>query len=256
MKLVILAGGYGTRISEETHLKPKPMVEIGGIPIIWHIMKLYSDYGINDFIICGGYKSYVIKEYFNNYLLHMNDITFDFKEKTKTFHKKNHDNWKVTIIDTGLNTQTAGRLARVKEYLDEEDFCLTYGDGLGDVNLKKLITQHQSDKSCVTLTAVKKPERFGALGLNDIKVESFTEKPMGDSSWVNSGFFVVNPIVLEKIKNDQSSWEKDILPNLAERGELSCFRHYGFWHPMDTLRDKNYLEELWNSGEAKWCIKK
>ena len=254
MKVVILAGGFGTRISEETHLKPKPMIEIGGMPIIWHIMKIYSSYGIDEFVICAGYKSYVIKEFFNNYLLHDNNVTFDFANDKKIFHKKKSSSWKVTVINTGLKTQTAGRLARVKKYLDDEDFCFTYGDGLSNVNLKELITFHKKNKNTVTLTASKPPGRFGALKINDIKVENFNEKPSGDSLWVNSGFFVVNPKVFEDIDSDELIWEKDILTKLAKRGELNCFKHSGFWQPMDTLRDKNYLEDLWRKNDAKWRI--
>ena len=252
MKVVLLAGGLGTRLSEETHLKPKPMVEIGGKPILWHIMKIYSSYGINDFIICCGYKGYLIKEYFANYFLHTCDITIDMSDNSMQVHHKKTEPWKVTIVDTGEKSDTAGRLKRVAKYIDDQVFCFTYGDGLSDVNIDKLIEDHTSMDLDVTLTAVKPPGRFGSLSIDKKKVIKFQEKPDGDKAWINGGFFVINKKVLDLISSDTSSWEFDILPKLAEKSQLNSFMHEGFWQPMDTLRDKQNLEALWNENRAPW----
>ena len=253
MKLVILAGGLGTRLSEETHLRPKPMVEIGGKPILWHIMKCYSTYGINEFIICCGYKGYVIKEYFANYFLHSNDVTFHMNKGNKVeFHRKKVEPWKVTLVDTGDDSQTGGRLYRVSNYLDDEPFCFTYGDGLADIDIHSLIEFHKNNKSLATLTAVQPPGRYGALNIDDIQVKSFIEKADSSDAWINAGFFVLDPKVISYIKNEQVSWEFDILPKLSNEQQLTAYKHYGFWQPMDTLRDKYRLEELWQSGNAKW----
>lgn len=252
MKLVILAGGLGTRISEETHLKPKPMVEIGGKPVLWHIMKIYSSYGINDFIICLGFKGYMIKEYFANYYLHMSDVTFDMHNNSMQVHQNAAEPWKVTLVDTGETTMTGGRLKRVAGYLDGDDFCFTYGDGLGDVDVGKLIDFHRKQKTLATVTAVQPPGRFGALDLSGHKIRSFEEKPQGDGSWINGGFFVLSPKVLNYIPGDKCIWEREPLQQLAEEGLLSAYQHEGFWQPMDTLRDKTHLEDLWNSGKAPW----
>jgi glucose-1-phosphate cytidylyltransferase len=255
MKAVILAGGYGTRISEETYLKPKPMIEIGSKPVLWHIMKLYSHYGVNDFIICCGYKSYVIKEYFANYFLHTSDVTFDMSNNKMEVHHRYAEPWKVTLVDTGENTMTGGRLKRIADYVrDEEAFCLTYGDGISDVNISELIAFHKSQKVKATLTATVPPGRFGALGITDKKIKTFIEKPKGDGGKINGGFFVLSPAVLDYIKDDQTIWEREPLENLAHEGELSAFEHNGFWQPMDTLRDKTLLEDLWQSGQAPWRI--
>ena len=253
MKAVILAGGFGTRLSEETHLKPKPMVEIGGKPILWHIMKTYSFHGINDFIICCGYKGYVIKEYFANYFLHMSDVTFHFGDSNRVeLHSQKAEPWSVTLVDTGENSMTGGRLARVKDYLDDDSFCFTYGDGVADIDISSSIRFHRSNKSLATLVAVQPPGRYGALDLSDTQVNQFQEKPGGDNSWINGGFFVVEPSVLSLIKDDSCSWEADVLPLLAAQNELSAYLHDGFWQPMDTLRDKRQLEELWSAGKAPW----
>jgi glucose-1-phosphate cytidylyltransferase len=255
MKAVILAGGLGTRISEETSVRPKPMVEIGGRPILWHIMKMYSSHGINDFIICCGYKGYVIKEYFANYFLHMSDITFDMSTNKMEVHQRSAEPWRVTLVDTGEHTMTGGRLKRVAEYVQEEDaFCMTYGDGVGDVNITKLIEFHKAQKVKATLTATAPPGRFGALSLTGDKVNCFMEKPMGDGSMINGGFFVLAPIVLDYITDDATVWEREPLERLAKEGSLSAYHHRGFWQPMDTLRDKIYLEELWQSGKAPWKV--
>ncbi|WP_019882508.1 MULTISPECIES: glucose-1-phosphate cytidylyltransferase [unclassified Methylophilus] len=255
MKAVILAGGLGTRISEETHLKPKPMIEIGGKPILWHIMKLYSAHGINDFIICCGYKGYVIKEYFANYFLHMSDVTFDMSNNSMKVHQKNAEPWKVTLVDTGDHTLTGGRLKRVADYVkDEEAFCFTYGDGLSDVNISELIQFHKSHGKLATVTGVQPPGRYGALELNGHQVTGFAEKPRGDGGWINGGFFVLSPKCIDYIQNDQSSWEGEPLVALARQGELSAYEHDGFWQPMDTLREKTLLETLWASGEAPWKV--
>lgn len=251
MKAVILAGGIGSRLSEETSLIPKPMVCIGGKPILWHILKIYSNYGINDFIICCGYKGYVIKEYFANYFLHTSDITFDIKDNQMHIHSKNAEPWKVTLIDTGENTMTGGRLKRVSKYLNKESFCFTYGDGLADLNIKSLIETHKRNKSKATITAVKEQGRFGSLSISENEVTSFKEKPNG---WINGGFFVLEPSVIDLIDNDNIAWEQEPLNKLSKSGDLRVFKHDGFWHPMDTLRDKNYLESLWNKGAAPWKI--
>lgn len=254
MKCVILAGGLGTRLSEETHLKPKPMVEIGGRPILWHILKLYSSYGINDFIICCGYKGYVIKEYFANYFLHTSDVTFNMSDNSMKVLSRNSEDWKITLIDTGESTMTGGRLARVKEYIDNESFCFTYGDGLSDLNINDLISFHNSEGRKATLTAVQPPGRFGALSFQRGRVLSFQEKPEGDGNWINGGFFVLEPSVIDLIHGDNCSWEQEPLNKLAEMGELSAFNHKGFWQPMDSLRDKNILENQWGSGNPPWKV--
>jgi len=254
MKAVILAGGYGTRISEETHLKPKPMIEIGGKPIIWHIMKLYSFYGINDFIICLGYKGYFIKEYFANYYLHTSDITFDLAKNEMTVHQNHSESWKVTLVDTGEHTMTGGRLKRVRDYVGDETFCFTYGDGVSNVNMRELLTFHRDQKTFATMTAVKPPGRFGAIDLDKDKIVTFKEKPQGDGNWINGGFFVMEPGVFDYIEGDQTVWEQGPLEYLSKDGQLSAFRHTGFWQPMDTLRDKVKLEEMWASNEALWKV--
>ncbi len=253
MKAVILAGGLGTRISEETHLKPKPMIEIGGKPVLWHIMKIYSAHGIHDFIICCGYKGYVIKEYFANYFLHMSDVTFDMERNEMQVHQRYAEPWKVTLVDTGEETMTGGRLKRVAEHVkDEQDFCFTYGDGVSDVNITELIEFHRASKLKATLTATLPPGRFGALELNDDKVMAFKEKPKGDGGLINGGFFVLSPSVIDYITDDQTVWEREPLERLASEAQLGAYRHDGFWQPMDTLRDKTHLEELWQSGKAPW----
>lgn len=254
MKAVILAGGLGTRISEETDLKPKPMIEIGGKPILWHIMKIYSSYGVNDFIICCGYKGYVIKEYFANYFLHTSDVTFDMNKNEMQVHHRYAEPWKVTLIDTGEDTMTGGRLKRVAKYLNgESEFCFTYGDGVSDVNISELIAFHRSHGELSTLTAVSPPGRFGALNIHlDHSVSAFVEKPKGDGGLINGGFFVLSPKVIDLIEGDQTIWEGRPLQSLAERGQLKAFHHDGFWRPMDTLRDKMLLEELWIEGRAPW----
>ena len=254
MKAVILAGGLGTRLSEETSTKPKPMVEIGGKPIIWHIMKIYSQHGINDFIICCGYKGYLIKEYFNNYFLHQSDVTFDFSNNQTNFHENRAENWKVTLVDTGDLTMTGGRLLRVKDYLkDENEFCFTYGDGVGDIDITALIKFHQKNGKYATLTATYPPGRFGAIDINeDNLINSFQEKPIADGTIINGGFFILSPAVFDYIQEDSTVWEKEPLENLAKNGQLMAFKHYGFWQPMDTLRDKNNLEKLWNENKAPW----
>ena len=253
MKAVILAGGLGTRISEETHLKPKPLIEIGGRPILWHIMKSYSAYGVNDFVICCGYKGYLIKEYFANYFLHMSDVTFDMAVNQMEVHQQKSEPWKVTLIDTGEETLTGGRLKRVADYIkNEESFCFTYGDGVSDVNIRACIEFHQSHGKLATVTAVLPPGRYGALERAGDKVTGFVEKPRGDGGLINGGFFVLSPKVLDYIAGDQSSWEAAPLTRLAEIGEMMAFEHQGFWQPMDTLREKTLLEELWVSGKAPW----
>lgn len=255
MKAIILAGGLGTRISEETYSIPKPMIQIGQKPILWHIMKIYSFYGVNDFVICCGYKSYVIKEYFANYFLHMSDITFDMKENTMQVHLGRAEPWNITLVETGQNSMTGGRIKRIEPYIKNEDaFCLTYGDGIGDVNIANLIKFHKKQKTLCTLTAVYPPGRFGALNISDGKVHSFKEKPKGDGSRVNGGFFVLSPKVLDLITGDDTIWEEEPMEILAKKGEMSSFQHNGFWQPMDTLRDKNYLEKLWDTGKAPWKI--
>ena len=253
MKVVILAGGLGTRLSEETGLKPKPMVEIGGKPILWHIMKMYSTHGINDFIICCGYKGYVIKEYFANYFLHQSDVTFCMKTNSMKVHQERAEPWTVTLIDTGDNSMTGGRLARVAEYVKDEDaFCFTYGDGVSDVNITELIKFHKNHGKDATLTATYPPGRFGALDIQDKHIMQFTEKPKGDGALINGGFFVLSPKVLERISGDGCTWEQEPLKGLASEGSLMAYTHEGFWQPMDTLRDKVYLQELWESGKAPW----
>jgi glucose-1-phosphate cytidylyltransferase len=253
MKAVILAGGLGTRLSEETGSRPKPMIEIGGKPILWHIMKIYSSHGINDFIICCGYKGYVIKEYFANYFLHMSDVTFDMKNNSMVVHDKRAESWKVTLVDTGDDSMTGGRLLRVKEYLkNESSFCLTYGDGVGDINITELIKFHNDHGKQATLTSTYPPGRFGALEISDGVVLSFQEKPKGDGGKINGGFFVLNPSVIDSINSDGSIWEKEPLMGLASVGQLMAFEHEGFWQPMDTLRDKVHLEQLWASNNAPW----
>ncbi|NQV74514.1 MAG: glucose-1-phosphate cytidylyltransferase [Bacteroidetes bacterium] len=255
MKAVILAGGLGTRISEETHLKPKPMIEIGGKPILWHIMKLYSAHGINDFIICCGYKGYIIKEYFANYFLHMSDVTFDIASNQMEVHEQYAEPWKITLVDTGDNTLTGGRLKRVKSFIEnEEAFCFTYGDGLSDVDIAKSVQFHLNHGKFASITAVQPPGRYGAIEHRDGLVKGFVEKPRGDGGLINGGFFVLSPKVLEFIDNDLSSWEGEPLKKLAEIGQMMVFVHDGFWQPMDTLREKNLLEELWSSGNAPWKI--
>lgn len=253
MKAVILAGGFGTRISEESHLKPKPMIEIGGKPILWHIMKMYSTHGITDFVICCGYKGYMIKEYFANYFLHMADVTFCMKENKMSVHQNTAEPWTVTLVDTGENSMTGGRLKRVQEYIDD-DFCFTYGDGVSDVNISKLIEFHKNQNTMATLTAVQPPGRFGALSLNKNLITGFKEKPEGDGNWINGGFFVLKKDVFEYIDGADSVWEKEPLERLANEGELSSFLHKGFWQPMDTLRDRVLLEKLWENDTAPWKI--
>jgi glucose-1-phosphate cytidylyltransferase len=253
MKAVILAGGLGTRLSEETGSRPKPMIEIGGKPILWHIMKMYSSHGINDFIICCGYKGYVIKEYFANYFLHMSDVTFDMKNNSMVVHNKRAESWKVTLIDTGDDSMTGGRLLRVKEYIkNEPSFCFTYGDGVGNINITELVKFHTKHGKQATLTSTYPPGRFGALEISDGIVKSFQEKPKGDGGKINGGFFVLNPSVLDSIDSDRTVWEKEPLMRLASEGELMAFEHEGFWQPMDTLRDKVNLESLWASNNAPW----
>lgn len=256
MKTVILAGGFGTRISEESAVRPKPMVDIGGKPIIWHIMKIYSAHGINEFIICCGYKGYMIKEYFANYFLHMSDVTFNMQNNSMQVHQKNAEPWQVTLIETGDKTMTGGRIKRIKDYLSDETFCLSYGDGVSNVDITQLIEFHRNQKTLCTLTAVLPPGRFGVFDLvgKESKIFSFREKPQGDGAWVNGGFFVIEPGVMDYIENDATVWEQEPLKNLAHEGMLSAYKHYGFWQPMDTLRDKMYLEELWDSGNAPWKI--
>lgn len=255
MKAVILAGGLGTRISEETHLKPKPMIEVGGKPILWHIMKIYSAHQVNDFIICCGYKGYLIKEYFANYFLHMSDVTFDMANNRMEVHEKHAEPWRVTLVDTGEGTLTGGRLKRVSSYLEnEEAFCFTYGDGVADINITEEIAFHMRHGKMATIAAVQPPGRYGAIRLDGKLVTGFTEKPRGDGGLINGGFFVLSPQCLNLIEDDASSWEGDPIIRLAELGELKAFIHYGFWQPMDTLREKNYLEELWSKGNAPWKV--
>jgi glucose-1-phosphate cytidylyltransferase len=253
MKAVILAGGVGTRISEESMLKPKPMIEIGGKPILWHIMKMYSAHGIQEFVVCCGYKGYVIKDYFANYFLHRSDVTFDIAQNKMQVLQNGAEPWKVTLVDTGLETMTGGRLKRVRQYLDSEDFCFTYGDGVADINIAHLVAFHRRQKTLATVTSVQPPGRFGALVTEGSKVLSFQEKPEG-GGWINGGFFVLSPRVVDYIEGDQISWEREPLETLAREKQLSAYAHKGFWHPMDTLRDKNQLEELWNSGKAPWKV--
>jgi len=255
MKAVILAGGLGTRISEETHLRPKPMIEIGGKPMLWHVMKIYSAYGIHDFIICLGYKGYMIKEYFANYFLHTSDVTFDIANNEMSVHQRHAEPWRVTLVDTGENTMTGGRLKRIQPYLDGEDFCFTYGDGVSNVDIGKLIEFHKREGTLATLTATYPPGRFGALNLERNRITNFKEKPEGDNELINGGFFVLSPKVMDYIEEgDETIWECNPMERLAKNGELSAFVHKGFWQPMDTLRDKNHLEKLWNTGQAPWKV--
>jgi len=254
MKAVILAGGLGTRISEETAVKPKPMIEIGGKPILWHLMKVYAAHGINEFIICCGYKGYAIKEYFANYFLHMSDVTFDMACNSMEVHRQMAEPWKVTLVDTGDITQTGGRLKRVADYLGNEDFCMTYGDGLGDIDIKATIEFHKMHGLLATITATQPPGRFGALGLEGNSVRSFLEKPEGEAGWINGGFFVLSPKVIDFIDNDETIWERKPLEELARSNQLRAYFHRGFWQPMDTLRDKNHLDKLWDSGNAPWKL--
>jgi len=254
MQAVLLAGGLGTRISEETHLKPKPMVEIGGRPILWHIMKLYSHHGINDFIICLGYKGYVIKEYFANYFLHMSDVTFDMSNNQMCVHKRKVEPWKITLIDTGEHTLTGGRLKRVQEHLGKDPFCFTYGDGLSDINIQELIKFHKSHGKQATVTAIQPPGRYGNLEIKDQITHSFQEKPVGDGAWINGGFFVLTPSVLDLIEGDDCSWEEHPLRILTQKKELMAYQHHGFWQAMDTLRDKHQLNNLWDKKQAPWKV--
>jgi glucose-1-phosphate cytidylyltransferase len=252
MKAVILAGGMGTRISEESHLRPKPMIEIGGRPILWHIMKIYAHWGINDFVICLGYRGYVIKEYFANYFLHMSDVTFDMKENEMEVHQRHAEPWRVTLVDTGPDTLTGGRLKRVRSYIGNDTFCFTYGDGVSDVNIRDLLAFHHAHGRLATLTAIQPPGRYGAVLIDENRVTNFQEKPAGDGAWVNGGFFVLQPTAIDYIDGDQTSWESGSLVRLAQNDQLRAYQHAGFWQAMDTLRDKNHLEDLWESGRAPW----
>lgn len=253
MKAVILAGGFGTRISEESHLKPKPMIEVGGKPILWHIMKHYSFYGINEFIICLGYRGYFIKEYFANYFLHMSDVTFDIQKNEIQVHDNKSEPWRVTLIDTGMHTNTGGRLKRVKQFIGDEDFCFTYGDGLSDINIQQLVAFHQQSGKLATMTAVQPPGRFGAVAIDDqLLVRRFQEKPEGDGGWINGGFFVLSPAVLDYIESDETAWEREPLEKLSSHEQLQAWQHHGFWQPMDTMRDKAYLEQLCLDNRAPW----
>ncbi len=253
MKAIILAGGLGTRIVEETQYKPKPMIEVGTRPILWHIMKIFSTYNINDFIICCGYKGYIIKEYFANYSIHSSDVTFDFRSNQVEVHRQNVEPWRITLVDTGELTMTGGRLKRVQRFVDNETFLMTYGDGLADININKLLDFHNKNNLKATLTAVRPPSRFGSLDINnDNVITRFKEKPSGENSWINGGFFVLNSEVLDTISNDEIVWEREPLEKLAEQKEISAYKHYGFWQPMDTLRDLNYLNNLWKSNSAPW----
>jgi len=252
MKCVILAGGLGTRLSEETTIKPKPMVDIGGRPLLWHIMKIYSAHGINEFIICLGYKGYVIKEYFANYFLHMSDVTFDMVQNKMEVHHNSAEPWRVTLVDTGEHTMTGGRLKRVREHIEDDVFCFTYGDGVGNIDIRGLIAFHQQQGTLATLTTMQPPGRFGALSVNGALVESFQEKPLGDGAWINGGFFVLSPRVIDYIDGDATVWEREPLENLARDGQLSAYKHRGFWQPVDALRDKLQLEKLWSQGSAPW----
>jgi len=255
MKVVILAGGLGTRLSEETDIIPKPIVEIGGYPIIWHIMKIYSTYGYNDFIVCLGYKGYMIKEYFANYFLHMSDVTFNLKTGEMILQRSNSEDWKVTLIDTGLNTMTAGRIKRIKKFIDNKTFMLTYGDGVSSINIEKLVDFHKKHHKYATLIAVQPPGKFGSLSFdNSDKLKNFTEKPAGDGSWINGGFFVLEPEIFNYIEGDNTFWERDPLENLSKDGQLVAYKHNDFWKCMDTLRDKRELEEMWSSGKAPWNV--
>lgn len=254
MKTVILAGGMGTRISEESHLRPKPLIEIGGKPILWHIMKIYSAHGLNDFIVCLGYKGYMVKEYFANYFLHMSDVTFDMAKNKMEVHQNSVEPWRVTLLDTGETTMTGGRLKRVRDYVKDEDFCFTYGDGVGNVDIGKLVAFHRAQRALVTVTAVRPPARYGALHVEGDRAANFDEKPHREGGWINGGFFVVSPAAVDYIAGDDTHWERKPLERLAAEGQLAVYRHTGFWQPMDTLREKNQLEALWESGKAPWKI--
>lgn len=255
MKAVILAGGLGTRISEETHLRPKPMIEIGGKPILWHVLKIYSHYGINEFVICCGYKGYLIKEYFANYFLHMSDVTFHMRTNSMEVHHKNAEPWEVTVVDTGEQTLTGGRLKRVRDYVGDSSFCFTYGDGVSNVQIDELIKKHKENNILATVTAVQPPGRYGLLDLNEAgSVKGYQEKPQGDGGWINGGFFVLEPEVFDLIEGDSTTWEQEPLQRLAADGQLQAYQHRGFWQPMDTLRDRVHLEELWASGKAPWKL--
>ena len=254
MKVVILAGGLGSRLSEETSVRPKPMVELGGKPILWHIMKVYSHFGLNDFVLCLGYKGYLIKEYFANYFLHMSDVTFDFRANKTIVHHHYAEPWTVTLVDTGEKTMTGGRLRRIREHVHNETFCMTYGDGIGSVDIAQLIAFHKERKTRATLTAVQPPGRFGVIDIEEYKIRGFAEKPQGEAGWINGGFFVLEPSVLDLIEGDSTTWEHQPLETLARSGELSAYKHKGFWQPMDTLRDKLLLEGLWESGSAPWKV--
>jgi len=255
MKVVILAGGFGTRLSEETEIKPKPMVEIGGYPIIWHIMKIYSTYGYNDFLVCLGYKGYLIKEYFANYFLHMSDVTFNLKTGEMILQRSNSEDWQVTLVDTGLDTMTGGRIKRIKNYIGNSAFLLTYGDGVSDVDIKSLVKYHKKNHKYATLIAVRPPGKFGSLILgNSSRVRQFVEKPAGDGSWINGGFFILEPAIFDYIEGDNTFWEREPLEKLAKDGQLIAYKHFGFWRCMDTLRDKRELEELWRSGNPPWKV--
>ena len=255
IKAVILAGGMGTRISEESSIRPKPMIEIGGKPILWHILKMYSHHGINDFVICLGYKGYVIKEYFSNYFLHSSDVTFDMQNNRMEVHHKHAEPWRVTLVETGEKSMTGGRIKRVKQYVENDElFCLTYGDGVSDVNITKLLEFHRAHGKDATLTGVQPPGRFGALGMDGTAITSFQEKPNGDGSWINGGFFVCNPRVIDRIAGDSTTWEREPLEGLAAEEQIHAYQHDGFWQPMDTLRDKVLMEELWAAGNAPWKV--
>lgn len=254
MKVVILAGGLGTRLSEETEVKPKPMVEIGGKPILWHIMKIYSAYGLNNFIICCGYKGYVVKEYFANYYLHMSNITFDMKTNETEIHENKSEPWRVTLVETGYDTATGGRLKRIRSFLGEEDFCFTYGDGVIDANIQNLIAFHKSKKSMATVTAVLPPSKYGVLILDRDNISAFEEKPEGEGGWINGGFFVLSPKVIDYIDADNTMWEHAPMKRIVNEGKFSAYRHKGFWHPMDTLRDKKIMEKMWAEGKAPWKV--
>jgi glucose-1-phosphate cytidylyltransferase len=255
MKAIILAGGIGTRISEETHLKPKPMVEIGGRPILWHILKIFSAHGVNEFVICCGYKGYLIKEYFANYFLHMSDVTLNMRVNSMEVHQKNAEPWEITLVDTGESSMTGGRLRRVREYVGDGPFCFTYGDGVADVDISALVAHHQAHGRLATVTAVQPPGRFGVLQFGeDASVAGFEEKPQGDGSWINGGFFVLEPQVIDRIEGDATTWEQEPLKSLAADGQLTAYQHRGFWQPMDTLRDRHHLEELWDQGKAPWKV--
>lgn len=255
MKLVVLAGGLGTRLAEETEVKPKPMVEIGGRPILWHILKIYSAHGINDFVICCGYKGYVIKEFFANYFLHTSDVTFDLSKNAMEVHKQTTEPWRVTLVDTGNSTMTGGRIKRVADYVGDERFCLTYGDSLGNIDISSLLANHQESEAECTVTAVQPPGRFGSVSIDSQnRVKKFQEKPQGDGGYINGGFFVCEPSVLDYIDSDETTWENEPLEKMASANRMNAFLHSGFWHPMDTLRDKRYLEKLWSRGEAPWKV--